>query len=113
MNIVVCAKQVVDVGEIKINPSTNRPILEGIPKKISDIDKNAVEEAIRIKEKVGGKITVMTVGPADAKEKIKELLAMGADEGILIPVPEGADYHVVSKLLAKGIEKLGDVNLVL
>lgn len=113
MNIVVCAKQVVDVGEIKINPSTNKPVLEGIPKKISDIDKNAVEEAIKIKEKSGGKITVMTVGAPDAKEKIKELLAMGADEGILIPQPEGADYHVVSKLLAKGIEKMGDVDLVL
>ncbi|MGA1873337.1 MAG: electron transfer flavoprotein subunit beta/FixA family protein [Thermoplasmatota archaeon] len=113
MNIVVCAKQVVDVGEIKINPSTNRPVLEGIPKKISDIDKNAVEEAIRIKEKLGGKITIMTVGPPDAKEKIKELLAMGADEGVLIPRPDGADYHMVSKLLSKGIEKLGDVNLVM
>jgi electron transfer flavoprotein beta subunit len=113
MNIVVCAKQVVDVGEIKINPSTNKPVLEGIPKKISDIDKNAVEEAIKIKEKVGGKITIMTVGAPDAKEKIKELLAMGADEGILIPQPEGADYHVISKLLSKGIEKMGDVNLVL
>jgi electron transfer flavoprotein beta subunit len=55
----------------------------------------------------------MTVGPSDAKEKIKELLAMGADEGVLIPRPDGADYHVVSKLLSKGIEKLGDVNLVM
>ncbi|MEA3557679.1 MAG: electron transfer flavoprotein subunit beta, partial [Candidatus Thermoplasmatota archaeon] len=109
MNIVVCAKQVVDVGEIKINPSTNKLVLEGIPKKISDIDKNAVEEAIKIKEKVGGKITVLTVGPADAKEKIKELLAMGADEAYLISAPEKTDYHVVSKLLAKGVEKLGGV----
>ncbi len=71
MNIVVCAKQVVDVGEIKINPSTNKPILEGIRKKISDIDKNAVEEAIKIKEKTGGKITILTVGPPDAREKVK------------------------------------------
>ncbi|MBN1540444.1 MAG: electron transfer flavoprotein subunit beta/FixA family protein [Candidatus Thermoplasmatota archaeon] len=113
MNIVVCAKQVVDVGEIKVNPSTNKPVLEGIPKKISDIDKNAVEEAIRIKEKLGGKITVMTVGPPDAKDKMKELLAMGADEAVLIPRPQGADYHIVSKLLSKGIKKLGDVDLVL
>jgi electron transfer flavoprotein beta subunit len=113
MNIVVCAKQVVDVGEIKINPSTNKPVLEGIPKKISDIDKNAVEEAIRIKESAGGKITVLTVGTPDAREKVKELLAMGADEGVIIPKPQDADYHVVSKLLAKGVEKVGDVGLVL
>jgi electron transfer flavoprotein beta subunit len=113
MNIVVCAKQVVDVGEIKVNPSTNKPVVEGIPKKISDIDKNAVEEAIRIKEKVGGKITIMTVGPPDAREKVKELLAMGADEGVIIPPPENPDYHLIGKILAKGIEKLGDVDLVL
>lgn len=113
MNIVVCAKQVVDVGEIKVNPSTNKPVLDGIPKKISDIDKNAVEEAIKIKDKVGGKITVLTVGPADAKEKIKELLAMGADEAYLIAEPEKVDYHVISKLLASGIGKLGDVDLVI
>lgn len=113
MNIVVCAKQVVDVGEIKVNPNTNKPVLEGIPKKISDIDKNAMEEAIRIKDKVGGKITVLTVGPPDAKEKIKELLAMGADEAYLIAPPENSDYHVISKLLAKGVEKIGDVHLVI
>lgn len=113
MNIVVCAKQVVDVGEIKVNPSTNKPVLEGISKKISDIDKNAMEEAIRIKEKLRGKITVMTVGPPDARERIKELLAMGADEGVLIEAPENADYHLVSRALARGIEKMGDVDIVL
>ena len=113
MNIVVCAKQVVDVGEIKINPSTNKPVLEGIPKKISDIDKNAVEEAIRIKEKHGGKITVVSIGPPDAKEKIKELLAMGADEGVLIQPPEKMDYYLTSKILSKAVERIGDVDIVL
>lgn len=113
MNIVVCAKQVVDVGEIKVNPSTNKPVLDGIPKKISDIDKNAVEEAIKIKEKVGGKITILTVGPPDSREKVKELLAMGADEGVIIPPPENADYHLIGKTLAKAIEKMGDVDLVM
>ncbi len=113
MNIVVCAKQVVDVGEIKVNPSTNKPVLDGIPKKISDIDKNAVEEAIKIKEKNGGKITILTVGPADAREKVKELLAMGADEGVIIPPPENGDYHLVGKTLAKAIEKIGGVDLIM
>jgi electron transfer flavoprotein beta subunit len=113
MNIVVCAKQVVDVGEIKVNPSTNKPVLDGIPKKISDIDKNAMEEAIRIKEKVGGKITALTLGPSDAREKVKELLAMGADEGIIIQPPADGDYHLIGKALAKGIEKIGGVDLIL
>jgi len=113
MNIVVCAKQVVDVSEIKIDKNTNKPILAGVPQKISDIDKNAMEEAIKIKEKHGGKITVLTVGPADAKEKIKELLAMGADEGILITQPEKHDYYIVSNILSGAIKKIGEYDIIL
>ena len=113
MNIIVCAKQVVDVSEMKIDSSTKKPILQGVPQKISDIDKNAMEEAIKIKDKHGGKITVLTVGPADAKERIKELLAMGADEGILIPYPDKYDYHVVSNLLTEAIKKIGEYDIIL
>jgi len=113
MDIIVCAKQVVDVSEIKIDPSTKKPILQGIPQKISDIDKNALEEAIKLKEKHGGKITVVTAGPANAKERIKELLAMGADEGILVLAPEKSDYHVVSNLLAGAIKKIGKYDIIL
>jgi electron transfer flavoprotein beta subunit len=113
MNIIVCAKQVVDVAEIKIDSSTKKPILAGVPQKISDMDKNALEEAIKIKEKHGGKITVITVGSPDAKERMKELLAMGADEGILITAPEHADYHVIAHLLAGAIKKIGDYDIIL
>ena len=113
MNIIVCAKQVVDVSEMKIDPKTKKPILQGVPQKISDIDKNAMEEAIKIKEKHGGKIIVITVGPADAKERIKELLAMGADEGVLVTPPDKNDYHIVSNLLAGAIERIGEYDIVL
>jgi len=114
MNIIVCAKQVVDVSEMKIDPSTKKPILQGIPQKISDIDKNALEEALRIKSEHGNsKITVVTVGSADAKERIKELLAMGADEGVLVIPPEKYDYHVVSSLLAEAIKKIGKYDIIL
>ena len=113
MNIIVCAKQVVDVAEIKIDSSTKKPILVGVPQKISDMDKNALEEAIKIKEKHGGKITVVTVGSPDAKERMKELLAMGADEGVLIAVPDHADYHVVAQLLAGAIKKLGAYDVII
>jgi len=113
MNIIVCAKQVVDVSEMKVDSSTKKPILQGVPQKISDIDKNAMEEAIKIKDKHGGKITVLTVGPADAKERIKELLAMGADEGILVPYPDKYDYHVVSTLLTEAIKKIGEYDIIL
>jgi len=112
MNIVVCAKDVVDASEMKID-SSNKPIVEGIPKKISDIDKNALEEAIKIKEKHGGKITVLTVGYSDSKERIKELLAMGADEGILIPYPNKYDYHIVTNLLSEAIKKIKDYDIIL
>ena len=113
MNIIVCAKQVVDVSEMKVDPNTKKPILQGVPQKISDIDKNAMEEAIKIRDKHGGKITVVTVGPSDAKERIKELLAMGADEGVLIPIPDKCDYRVVSTLLAEAIKKIGEYDIVL
>jgi len=113
MNIIVCAKQVVDVSEMKVDSTTRKPILQGIPQKISDIDKNALEEAIKIKDKHGGKITVLTIGPPDAKERIKELLAMGADEGILVTAPDNIDYHMTTTLLAEAIKKIGTYDMIL
>ena len=113
MNIVVCAKQVVDIAEMKIDTATKKPLLEGAPKIVNDIDKNAIEEAIKIKEKQGGKITVVTVGSPDAKDRIKELLAMGADEGILIPLSGDQEYHVITILLSEAIKKLEAYDLIL
>jgi len=72
-----------------------------------------MEEAIKIKDKHGGKITVLTVGTPDAKERIKELLAMGADEGVLVVAPEKYDYHVVVSLLAEAVKKIGEYDLIL
>jgi electron transfer flavoprotein beta subunit len=113
MNIIVCAKQVIDVSEMKVDASTKKPILKGVPQKISDIDKNAMEEAIKIKDKHGGKITVLTIGPADAKERIKELLAMGADEGVLVTAPDNIDYYMTATLLSKAIKKIGEYDMIL
>jgi len=112
MDIIVCAKQVLDVTEIRIHPETKEPILSGVPKKISDIDKNALEEAIKIKNKIGGKVTVITAGVPEAAETMKELLAMGADEGILVKT-QSQDYAVISKLLMKAIEKIGAYDIIL
>jgi electron transfer flavoprotein beta subunit len=113
MNIIVCVKQVVVISEMKIDSKTNKPILTGLDKKVNEIDKNAVEEAIKIKDKNGGKITVVTVGEADAKERIKELLAMGADEGIIISPPENMDYSVLTNILAGAIKKISEYDLIL
>jgi electron transfer flavoprotein beta subunit len=113
MNLIVCAKQIVDLSEMKVDSNTKKPILEGLPQKISDIDKNAMEEAIKIKEKRGGKITVVTIGPADAKERIKELLAMGADEGVLVTASDKMDYHITATLLSEAIKKIGQYDIIL
>jgi electron transfer flavoprotein beta subunit len=113
MNIIVCAKQVVDISEMKIDSSNKKPILKGVPQKISDIDKNAMEEAIKIKDEHGGKITVVTIGSSDAKERIKELLAMGADEGVLVTAPENIDYYMTATLLSEAIKKIGEYDIIL
>lgn len=111
MNIIVCAKQVVDVSEIKID-SDNKPRITGIPKKISDFDKNALEEALKIKEKNGGTLTILCVGTADAKEKIKELLAMGADKAVLVTT-EQPDQFTTPHLLKAAIEHIGGYDLII
>jgi electron transfer flavoprotein beta subunit len=113
MNIIVCAKQVVDISEMKIDANTNKPVLTGLEKKVNEIDKNAVEEAIKIKDKHGGKITVITVGEADAKERMKEMLAMGADEGIIITPDVDMDYATLTTILGKAIQKIGEYDIIL
>ena len=85
MEIVVCIKQVPDpTVEIRIDPKTKNLLREGIPGVINPYDKNALEEAIRIKESQGGKVTVISMGPAQVKESLREALAMGADEAVLL-----------------------------
>jgi len=115
MNIVVCIKRVVDVSQVKVDERTKEPIIKGIAQKTSDFDKNAVEAAIKTKEKLGGTITAITVGEASSAENIKEALAMGADKGVILSDPSyvNLDSHNVSKVLAQGIKSLGQVDLVL
>lgn len=79
MEIIVCVKQIFDLAQIKVDTASSRPVMEGAARKISDFDKNAIEEAIRIKEKLGGNIVAVIKGTKDAA---KEALAMGADEAI-------------------------------
>ena len=115
MEIVVCIKRVVDVSQVKIDERTNEPIISGIPEKTSDFDKNAMEAAIKVMEKVGGSITVVTVGSDAASENIKECLAMGAEKGIIFndPAWQELDTHNRAKVLAAGIKSLDSADLVL
>ncbi|KAJ53311.1 electron transfer flavoprotein beta subunit [Clostridium tetanomorphum] len=108
MNIVVCLKQVPDTNEVKIDPVTGTLIREGVPSIINPDDKNALEEALRLKDENGAKVTVISMGPPQAEVALRESLAMGADEAILISdrAFAGADTLATSRALAAAIEKL-------
>lgn len=108
MNIVVCLKQVPDTNEVKIDAVKGTLIREGVPSIINPDDKNALEEALVLKESKGGKVTVISMGPPQAKDALRESLAMGADEAILISdrAFAGADTLATSYALATAIKKL-------
>lgn len=112
---VVLAKVTVDVQAVKIDAETNEPILKGVPMKVSDFDRNAMEEALRIKAKLGGKVRVLTAGPPEARDQMRQLIAMGADEAHLVTDPNyaGLDYAAVSKLLSAAIGKMGKIDIIL
>ncbi len=115
VNIIVCLKQVIDLKQIRIKPDTRQPVLEGLPVLLDDFAKCALEEAVRIKEKLGGKVTVVAAGSPKLKDTIKEALAIGADEAVLMldPAFEGADTMGSARLLAKAIQKIGGYDLIL
>lgn len=108
MKIVVCIKQVPDTTVVKIDPKTGTLIREGVPSIINPEDKNALEEALRLKDAHGAHVTVITMGPPQAKDALREALAMGADEAILITdrAFAGADTLATSEALAGAIRKL-------
>lgn len=108
MKIVVCIKQVPDTNEVKIDPVTGTLIRDGIPSIINPDDKNALEEALRLKEEKGAHVTVITMGPLQAERALREALAMGADEAVLLTdrAFAGADTLATSLSIAKAIENL-------
>lgn len=114
MNIVVCIKQVPDTTEVKINPETGTLIRDGIPSIINPDDKRGLEAALTLKDKYGGVVTVITMGPPQAKNALREALAMGADEGILLSdrAFAGADTWATSTTISKALEKI-DYDLII
>ena len=114
--ILVCLKQAVDVSQLKVDPATRRLVTAGAPKKISDFDKNALEEAIRIREKLGGvEVLTLTVSPEDAKPVLREALAIGADRAYVVndPSVQGTDTLGTACILAEMIKKIADFDLIL
>ena len=115
MNIIVCMKQVIDLEQIRIKPDSRQPVLDGLPVLFGDFDKCALEESVRIKEKQGGKVTAVAAGSAKLKDTIKEALAIGADEAVILTDPafQGSDTMGSARLLAKAVEKIGEYDLIL
>lgn len=109
MQIVVCIKQVPDTAEVRINPETNTLIREGVPSIINPYDVHAIEAALQIREKTGGKVIVITMGPPQAEEALREAIAMGADDVRLISdrMFAGSDTWATSYTLFKAIQKIG------
>ncbi|WP_042274715.1 electron transfer flavoprotein subunit beta/FixA family protein [[Clostridium] dakarense] len=114
MNILVCVKQVPDTTEVKLDPKTGTLIRDGVPSIINPDDKAGIEEAVILKEKMGATVTVLTMGPPQAKNALKEAIAMGADRAILLTdrAFAGADTLATSKTIAGAIKKL-DYDLII
>lgn len=108
MHTLVCVKQVPDTTEIKMDPKTNTLDRSSAPTILNPYDAHALEEAVRIKNKFGGKISVITMGPVQAQEVIKKCIEMGADEGYLLSDRSfaGSDTLATSYILAMGIKKI-------
>jgi electron transfer flavoprotein beta subunit len=115
MNIIVCMKQIIDLEQIRIKAGTRQPVIEGLPVLFGDFEKCALEEAVRIKEKHGGKVTAVAAGSPKLKDTIKEALAIGADEAVILidPAFQNSDTMGSARLLAKAIEKIGEYDLIL
>jgi electron transfer flavoprotein beta subunit len=109
MKIVVCIKQVPDTNEVRIDPVTGTLIREGVPSIMNPDDKNALEEALRLKDEKGAHVTVLTMGPPQAEAILREALAMGADNAVLLTdrAFAGADTWATSLALASACENIG------
>jgi len=115
MNIIVCIKQVPETTEVRINPETNTLIREGVKSIINPFDLYAIEEGVRLKDKFGGKVTVITMGPPQADAALREAISMGADEGVLVcdRAFAGSDTWATSYTLSGAIKKVGAFDVIL
>jgi electron transfer flavoprotein beta subunit len=109
LHIVVCVKQVPDTKIIKINPKTNTLDRRSAPAILNPYDAHAVQEAVKIKEKTGGTVSVLSMGPPQATAIIKKSIEIGADRGYLITdrAFAGADTLATSYALFKALERIG------
>jgi len=115
MNIIVCIKQVPNTTDVRIDPVKNTLIREGVESVINPFDTYAIEEAVRLKERFSGKVTVITMGPPQAESALREAISLGCDEGILISDRKfaGSDTWATSYTLSCAIRKIGAFDIIL
>ncbi|MBE6064072.1 electron transfer flavoprotein subunit beta/FixA family protein [Clostridium cochlearium] len=115
MKILVCIKQVPGTTKVEVDEKTGVLKRDGIDSKMNPYDLYALETALKLKEEFGGEIKVVTMGPPQAKEIIKEAYAMGADDGVILSDRRfaGADVLATSYTLYQGIKKLGEYDLII
>jgi electron transfer flavoprotein beta subunit len=108
MYVVVCVKMVPDTTQVKIDPVTNTLVRKDVPFITNPFDTHAVEEALRVKDKYGARVTAISMGPPAADAVLRRAIAQGFDEGVLLsdPVFGGADTWATSAVLAEAIRKL-------
>jgi electron transfer flavoprotein beta subunit len=115
MTIVVCLKQVPDTTNVRINPETKTLIREGVESIINPFDCYALEEGVRLKERHGGKVIALSMGPPQAEAALREAISLGADEAVLLSdrAFAGSDTLATSYALAQAIRKMGKIDLIL
>ena len=115
MNIIVCLKQVPGTTQVKIDPETNNLIRDGIENIINPFDTYAIEEAVRLRERFGGRVTAISMGPPQTEAALREAISLGVDEGILLSDPAfaGADTWATSYTLSTAVRKLERSDLVI
>ena len=115
MNIIVCVKQVPATTEVKMNKETNTIIREGIESVINPFDTYAVEEGLRIKDRAEGKVTVVSMGIPAVADMLKQTVALGADDCVLLSdrAFAGADTLATAYALSMGIRKIGEYDLII
>ena len=115
MNIVVCLKQVPGTTKVNINPLTNTLVRQGIESIVNPFDTYALEEGVRLRERYGGKVTAISMGPSQAETILREAISCGADEVILLVdrAFAGSDTLATSYTLARSIDKIHNYDLVI
>ena len=114
MRQIVLLKDIPDLTEIKLDSQTRAPIVEGVKRRISEVDKRVLEAAIRLKEKVGGEVVVLSMGDDKTRTALLEALAMGADAAYIVDEPglRDVDTNATSRVLEAAIGHMGEYDLI-